>query len=150
MPLTTKPNGDMKNKIKVGLIEGLPESIRHEETYAVFNQVRTLNVSRFICLKEGEEKVQAFIDIPLYEELLGKIITDLIFPLKEMEKVELLRHLYENECIKEIITLAYMVKNHKKSMEEFLEEVEEFLPLHSTIEVEDKEVNEIIKKIEKH
>ena len=52
VPLTSEDNGDGVNKINIGYISTLPTSLKCNNTYAVINQVRTVNVSRFIALKE--------------------------------------------------------------------------------------------------
>ena len=57
MPLTSSPNGNGINKIFTGKILTLPSSLRTNDTYAVLNQIRTLNASRFISLKEGRETI---------------------------------------------------------------------------------------------
>lgn len=53
MPLTSASNGDGVNKVKLGVMTTLPSSLKLNDTYAVYNQVRTVNADRFITLKEG-------------------------------------------------------------------------------------------------
>lgn len=52
MPLTSAPNGVGVNKMDVGEMECLPTSLKNNHTYAVYNQIRTVNANRFITLKE--------------------------------------------------------------------------------------------------
>lgn len=53
MPFTSAPNGVGLNKVKLGIMDGLPLSLKCNDTYAVYNQIRTVNADRFIALKEG-------------------------------------------------------------------------------------------------
>ncbi|MDR1320708.1 MAG: type II toxin-antitoxin system PemK/MazF family toxin [Gracilibacteraceae bacterium] len=52
MPLTSSANGVGVNKIKIGKVAGLPPNIRNNDTYAVFDQVRTVNANRFMAVKD--------------------------------------------------------------------------------------------------
>lgn len=65
MPLTSEPNGVGVNKIKLDTITSLPLSMRNNDTYAVFNQIRTVNADRFIALK----KVQMLLNQKLIVKL---------------------------------------------------------------------------------
>ena len=53
MPVTSAPNVVGVNKIKLGAMNSLPSSLKTYDTYAVYNQVRTVKADRFIALKEG-------------------------------------------------------------------------------------------------
>ena len=57
MPLTSSPNGDGANKLNIGKITGLPSSIKTKDTYAVYNQVRTVNAMRFFSVKNGNMRI---------------------------------------------------------------------------------------------
>lgn len=54
VPLTSSSNGIGINKLFVGQIESLPESLKKNDAYAVLNQIRTVNATRFISLKESK------------------------------------------------------------------------------------------------
>lgn len=69
MPLTSASNGNGINKIHVGQILSLPASLRSNDTYAVFNQVRTVNASRFISLKEGKTVIEALFPQEKFQQL---------------------------------------------------------------------------------
>ncbi len=62
MPLTSSPNGENINKINIGNIDTLPPSLRNNITYAVFNQIRTVKADRFIALKDGNKRVNSYVD----------------------------------------------------------------------------------------
>lgn len=52
VPLTKSSNGEGVNKINVGKIESLPNNLKNRDSFAVYNQVRTVNCDRFYALKD--------------------------------------------------------------------------------------------------
>lgn len=124
MPLTSEPNGNGVNKIKLDTVDSLPTSLRSNETYAVFNQIRTVNASRFIALKEGTSLVNAKVDDETLSMLLHLGINQLIFNLDQDKKIELLKNFYEKECIIKAKNLAYDILRLRKDMEEKKNEIE--------------------------
>jgi mRNA-degrading endonuclease toxin of MazEF toxin-antitoxin module len=46
-PLTTSSNGIGKNKIELGYLSVLPQALRSQKSYLVYNQIRTVNCNRF-------------------------------------------------------------------------------------------------------
>lgn len=115
MPLTSEPNGNGKNKEKIGKIKTLPISLRNNDTYAVFNQIRTVNANRFISLKEGtNNNAKVKIDDALFIKLFNLAITDITYNLEQDKKISLLKNLYEKECIIKAKKLAYDIIRLKK------------------------------------
>lgn len=114
MPLTSEPNGINLNKVNIGRISTLPNSLKNNNTYAVFNQIRTVNVSRFIALKETMNGENTPIDCPLddstFDLLLQKALTELVFAYSIEEKMELFKTLYDRERLNNCIQLAYNIK----------------------------------------
>ncbi|MFL0198761.1 type II toxin-antitoxin system PemK/MazF family toxin [Clostridium sp. WILCCON 0269] len=47
VPLTSKENGVGKNKLLIPTIEDLPERLKGDKSFAVYDQVRSMNFSRF-------------------------------------------------------------------------------------------------------
>lgn len=120
MPLTSASNGNNVNKINIGQISTLPASLRNCNTYAVYNQIRTVNASRFIRLKEYDENgnnkpVDCPLDADVFKNLLKLAIEELCFSYDYDEKMELYLALYNSVKLKKCITLAYQIK---KSTEE--------------------------------
>lgn len=109
MPLTSEPNGDGVNKIRVGSIESLPSSLKSNETYAVFNQIRTVNASRFISLKEGDKIIDVNIDDELFLKLLDLGTSDIMFDLTYDEKIRLYKSKYDQTRVSKAINLAYNI-----------------------------------------
>lgn len=115
MPLTSTSSGVGTNKIHIGKIESLPSSLKSNETYAVFNQIRTVNANRFYALKENEMRVESKVDDILFDKLLRLGIQDLLFDLEYDEKSRLLRQSYDNICVAKAIDLAYNIKRLQQS-----------------------------------
>ena len=53
-PLTTKDNGKNENKYNIGILKCLPKNLQKNESYIVYNQVRTVNIKRFSPLKDSD------------------------------------------------------------------------------------------------
>jgi len=116
MPLTSQSNGNGVNKIKLGTMGCLPISLRCKDTYAVFNQVRAVNCDRFIALKENSIVFEAKIDEDLFSKLLLLTIKDLILDIDQYQKINLLKKVYETECVDFAKDLAYKVIRIKKEL----------------------------------
>lgn len=116
MPLTSEPNGNGVNKLKVGIINSLPSSLRSNDTYASFNQIRTVNASRFISLKEGANVIESKIDDALFLKLLDLGTSDLMFDLTYDEKIYLCKLNYEKTCVSKAIFLAYNILSLDKEI----------------------------------
>jgi mRNA-degrading endonuclease toxin of MazEF toxin-antitoxin module len=115
MPLTSAPSGAGINKIDIGLIASLPTSLRRNRTYAVFNQIRTVNASRFIALKEGSKVVECPIASGVFSELLMLGIKEIIYSVSQDDKIVILKKAYEDECVIKAKDLAYTIKGLQKS-----------------------------------
>ena len=115
MPLTSASNGNGINKIHIGQIASLPTSLRNNDTYAVFNQVRTVNASRFISLKEGGTTVEAIFPQDKFHQLLVSAIRELVYSIDQNSKILLLRTAYEQECVEKAKDLAYHIITLEKS-----------------------------------
>lgn len=118
MPLTSQPNGEGVNKIKLDNIKELPNSLKCNDTYAVYNQIRTVNADRFIALKEGGNRVEVKLEDEIYSNLLKLVITDLLHNCDQDLKILILKNLYQQECIIKARNLAYNVIALKKNTEE--------------------------------
>lgn len=124
MPLTSESNGNGVNKIKLDTINSLPTSLRGNDTYAVFNQVRTVNADRFIALKEGPNIVESRIDDKVFYKLLYLGIKELMYNLNQDEKLELLQKAYEEECVAKAKDLAYNILRLERVAEDKSKEIE--------------------------
>lgn len=114
MPLTSASNGDGINKIEIGQISSLPNSLKGNGTYAVFNQIRTVNSNRFITLKEGDSVVECPIEETVFSQLFILGIKEIVYSVSQEQKIEILKRAYESECIIKAKDLAYTIIGLKK------------------------------------
>lgn len=115
MPLTSAPNGVGVNKIKLGAISSLPSSLRTNDTYAVYNQVRTVNADRFIALKEGSVVKECPMEKSVFHNLLFLGLREMVYSIPQDEKIEILKRTYEAELIMKAKDIAYQVVKLRKN-----------------------------------
>ena len=125
MPLTSASNGNGINKIHIGQVASLPTSLRSNNTYAVFNQVRTVNASRFISLKEGGAVIEALFPQDKFHQLLVLAIKELVYSIDQDSKIRLLKTAYEQECVEKAKDIAYHIIALEKSSDDNLAMVTE-------------------------
>jgi uncharacterized protein YifN (PemK superfamily) len=118
MPLTSEPSGEGVNKIKLPLINALPTSLKCNDTFAVINQIRTVNHSRFISLKENADRIDVKLDDDLFEFLLFLGIKEITYNVSTEKKIELFKKLYYSERIVKAKDLAYNILKLKKNVED--------------------------------
>jgi hypothetical protein len=123
MPLTSAPSGAGVNKIELGTIPTLPMSLRGNRTYAVLNQIRTVNASRFISLKEGGCVIECPMDKDVFSELLLLGIREILYSIPQDVKISILKKAYEGERVIKAKDLAYTIRGLKKQSVEFEEEI---------------------------
>lgn len=125
MPLTSASNGNGINKIHIGQIASLPTLLRSNNTYAVFNQVRTVNANRFISLKEGGTVIEALLPQDRFHQLLVLAIKELVYSIDQDNKIHLLKTAYEQECVEKAKDIAYHIIALKKSSNDNSEAIAE-------------------------
>jgi mRNA-degrading endonuclease toxin of MazEF toxin-antitoxin module len=111
MPLTSVPNGLGANKIEIHPFD-LPSSFSVNPSYAVYNQIRTLNANRFRRIKDDNRNP---IDITISEEEYIKLISlginELIFDYDIGKRVEVLESIYFEQKVIKAKSIAYDIKN---------------------------------------
>lgn len=87
IPLTSKDTGVNVNKLSLGYLECLPERLRSKETFAVYDQVRTLNANRFEAIYDKNEIIDVALPEKELKTLYKQIIIDILhdFPDKKGE-----------------------------------------------------------------
>ena len=123
MPLTSAANGNGINKFYIGQILSLPTSLRSNDTYAVINQVRTVNASRFISLKEGGMVIEALLSPDKFQQLLVLAIKELVYSVEQNSKINLLKVAYEQECVEKAKNIAYYIKTLEKSSDDMTKDI---------------------------
>ena len=109
MPLTSAPNGVGVNKIKLGAMNSLPSSLKTNDTYAVYNQVRTVNADRFIALKEGSAVKECQMEKHIFHKLLFLGLREMVYSIPQEERIEILKSVYEAELISTAKDMAYQI-----------------------------------------
>lgn len=119
MPLTTSSNGEPINKKNLGILDCLPTSLQSRgSTFAVFNQIRTINVNRMIALKENNIVIESKIKDELFFELLSLGVKDLVFALEPEEKINFFYEITKSESTKKLTSLLYELRKLRKNSEE--------------------------------
>ncbi|KSV59688.1 hypothetical protein ASU35_18055 [Acetivibrio ethanolgignens] len=127
MPLTSAPNGVGVNKIKLGAMNSLPSSLKTNDTYAVYNQVRTVNADRFIALKEGSAVKECPMEKHIFHKLLFLGLREMVYSIPQEERIEILKSVYEAELISKAKDMAYQIVKLRKEEIPDKKQIDEFL-----------------------
>lgn len=127
MPLTSAPNGVGLNKIKLGAMNSLPSSLKTNDTYAVYNQVRTVNADRFIALKEGSAVKECPMEKHIFHKLLFLGLREMVYSIQQEERIEILKSVYEAELISKAKDIAYQIVKLRKDENPNKEKIDELL-----------------------
>lgn len=115
VPLTTSPNGDGANKINIGKINSLPDNLKKDDSYAVYNQVRTVNCSRFYALKDDDrDRINVKIDDDIYNQVISLCIGELITNHTLEEKLKYFYDCYSKVLLEILVNTAYNIKRVTK------------------------------------
>lgn len=127
MPLTSAPNGVGVNKIKLGVMNSLPSSLKTNDTYAVYNQIRTVNADRFIALKEGSAVKECPMEKYIFHKLLFLGLREMVYSIPQEERIEILKSVYEAELISKAKDMAYQIVKLRKEENPNKEKLDELL-----------------------
>ena len=127
MPLTSAPNGVGVNKIKLGEIDSLPSSLKSNNTYAVYNQIRTVNADRFIALKEGNRVKECQMEGHVFYNLLFLGLREMVYSIPQDDKIDILKCAYETELVSKAKDIAYQVVKLRKNDTSNKEQIDELL-----------------------
>ena len=127
MPLTSAPNGAGVNKIKLGAMNSLPSSLKSNDTYAVYNQVRTVNADRFIALKEGRAVKECQMEKQIFHKLLFFGLREMVYSIPQDERIEILKCAYEAEVVLKAKDIAYRIVKLRKEESSDKEQIDELL-----------------------
>lgn len=78
VPMTSQDSGLGVNKISLGKLSCLPANLRNADSYAVIDQIRTLDATRFYKLHENGSVVDAVLPKEKMIEIYKNIIRDLL------------------------------------------------------------------------
>ena len=114
MPLTSAPNGVGVNKIKLGAMSCLPSSLKGNDTYAVYNQVRTVNADRFIALKEGGSVKECEMEKSMFHKLLFLGLREMVYSIPQDDRIKIWKNIYESELVLKAKDIAYQIIKLRK------------------------------------
>ena len=116
LPLTSLVSGVGGNKISLGFIASLPVNLRAAETFAVLDQIRTVDYTRFKRLDEKGKPVFSSITDKLYLDILINISSEALFNIPIDDKIYVYETLYFQALGRKLQDLAYnIIREHKKS-----------------------------------
>jgi uncharacterized protein YifN (PemK superfamily) len=115
IPLTTSDNGEGYNKISVGKLQSLPPNLRKDDSYAVYNQVRTVNHKRFMALKDDDGNRK---DCPIgdywFNTLVALSSNELLETLSNEDSMKYHYSRYIELNVRELIEISYEIKRMKR------------------------------------
>jgi len=123
MPLTSSANGDGVNKVNIGKLAGLPPNIKGKDTYAVFDQVRTVNANRFFSIKSSGRCTDVPIDNAILLRLFLLAMRDVLFDVDQDDKISVLKNAYDRERFAKAKDLAYIVSKMRKAASPDVEKI---------------------------
>ena len=89
IPLTGNDKGVGQNKIEISITNLLPPHLQNKKTYAVYDQIRTVNAARFSTLSENGKEFDVVLPeedvVKLYEKIIENVFPDL--GKEEREKI---------------------------------------------------------------
>lgn len=127
MPLTSSDNGLGTTKVLLPTINSLPARLKANgtESYAVYNQVRTVNCSRFQPIYSDERDIttEVKIDDEVFVYLVEIGTNELEKNLKLDEKLFLSKKKLNKVATEKIINLAYQIKKEKEKSSAEIERI---------------------------
>lgn len=85
IPMTSKQNGEGINKISLGHLECLPINLQNKDSYAVIDQIRTVNSSRFYNILDQGKPIEVIMPQKKMNCLYKAIIKDLLHDVPDSE-----------------------------------------------------------------
>lgn len=114
VPLTGKKDNRTPEKTIKIKVEGLPERLKHKESYAVINKVRTLDYSMFEHILDGK-----IIEVEVSDVEFTNLISHITDELEESLDLETKKKMYaekiDRAINKEIKNLVYEYKRLKEN-----------------------------------
>ena len=126
MPLTSRSNGVGQNKILLPTINSLPYRLKGDNSYAVYDQVRSVNYSRFEPIfkdRNGKDIIDVKIDDDVFSLLIEKGTEELEKKLSLDEILSLMSKKLNKAKNEKIINLAYSIKKSNGD-KEIIESIE--------------------------
>lgn len=120
-PLTSAQNGAGYNKAYIGKINTLPSSLRTQDSYIVYNQIRTVNASRMIKLKEGSMIVDCKVNDSIFRKILKLCSLELLKPFSYENTEEFYLEMARDTRARRVIDFTYQYQKQKKKLNDYTE-----------------------------
>lgn len=114
-PLTTSSNGEGYTKKNIGKIASLPINLKSADSYIVYNQTRTVNIDRFMQLKEDGKKIQCKIDTDIFADILVSCSEEILKEIDAKNRLNYHKSQYINYAVTEAVNIAYNIKRSLQS-----------------------------------
>lgn len=121
MPLTSSESGQGKNKILLDEISSLPERLKGDKSYAVYDQVRTVDFERFQPVfkdSTGKEIVEVNLEDEVFSMLVELGTREMEKELSLDEKMIIYKKKFNESVNEKIVNLAYQIKRNKGNQDE--------------------------------
>lgn len=122
VPLTGKKDNRTPEKTIKIKVEGLPERLKHKESYAVINKVRTLDYSMFEHILDGK-----IIEVEVSDVEFTNLISHITDELEESLDLETKKKMYaekiDRAINKEIKNLVYEYKRLKENRDRIVTKI---------------------------
>ncbi len=98
IPLTSKETGLEQNKIKLEIKNLLPPHLRSKDTYAVYDQVRTVTAERFSRLTENGVTYDTCVPDKYMDVLYQKVVENLLDGILDENRKKEIKLKISNFC----------------------------------------------------
>lgn len=115
LPLTSSNKGLGKGKIDLGILNCLPINLQNKTSYAVVNQVRTVNCSRLSSIKHNGKYIAPKVDNTIINTVFTAIITDMTYNVNIKIKNGTYREIFINSSVQIVNSLLYNIDKELKN-----------------------------------
>lgn len=126
MPLTSQRNGAGVNTVLLPTIQALPNRLKSDDSYAVYDKIRSVNYSRFQPIykeRQGNQIVEVKLEDKTFQFLIKLGTEHLETKLTLDEKLALYSEKFDKSVNEKVVNLAYSIKksNGDKEIVESIE-----------------------------
>jgi len=114
LPLTSSPQGVGGNKKSLDYILSLPSNLRETETYAILDQIRTVDFKRFTQAKDKGKFITPIVENKLFKKIWIIILEEGLYNVPEDDKIHIYEKLYSKALVTKVQNLAYGIIKEKK------------------------------------
>ena len=150
VPLTSSPSGLGVNKHNIGKISSLPNNLNTRDTYAVYDQTRTVDHSRFGSLIENSTPIQVKLSDDKLNEIFGLVFKDMLYNVPNENKVLILGQVFDEICREYLKDCVLNVRKQSNNVsKDDVEKINNYLSKMSftNLKANGDDIEEIARKI---